>query len=121
MEKGLKWKFFLIVGICALSVYLLYPIGESLNLGLDLRGGVYLVYRVDDTKLPDDMQESEAVAGAAEEQAAELNEVTSRTKQLKRYARPLGDILERFETDAEHEFVFSGGPSQTTRTPGDEE
>ncbi|PSP92806.1 HAMP domain-containing protein [Halobacteriales archaeon QS_4_62_28] len=67
------------------------------------------------------MQESETVAGAAEEQAAELNEVSSRAKQLKRYARPLGDILERFETDAEHEFVFSGGPSQTTRTPKDEE
>jgi len=67
------------------------------------------------------MQESETVAGAAEEQAAELNEVSSRAKQLKRYARPLGDILERFETDAEHEFVFSGGPSQTTRMPEDEE
>ena len=62
------------------------------------------------------MAESETVAGAAEEQAAELNEVSSRAEQLKRYARPLGDILERFETEAEHEFVFSGGPSQTTRT-----
>lgn len=67
------------------------------------------------------MEESETVAGAAEEQAAELNEVSSRAEQLKRYARPLGDILERFETEAEHEFVFSGGPSQTTRSQdGDE-
>lgn len=57
------------------------------------------------------MAESESVAGAAEEQAAELNEVSSRAEKLKRYASPLGDILGRFETEAEHEFVFSGGPS----------
>jgi methyl-accepting chemotaxis protein len=65
------------------------------------------------------MAESETVAGAAEEQAAELNEVSSRAEKLKRYARPLGDILERFETEAEHEFVFSGGPSQSTRDADD--
>ncbi|WP_424004408.1 HAMP domain-containing protein [Haloarcula salina] len=59
------------------------------------------------------MSETETVAGAAEEQAAELNEVSSRAEQLKRYAKPLGDILNRFETEAEHEFVFSGGPSQS--------
>ncbi|WP_254271305.1 PDC sensor domain-containing protein [Haloarcula marina] len=58
------------------------------------------------------MAESETVAGAAEEQAAELNEVSSRAERLKRYAQPLGDILGRFQTEAEHEFVFSGGPSQ---------
>jgi len=67
------------------------------------------------------MAESETVAGAAEEQAAELNEVSSRAQQLKRYARPLGDILDRFETEAEHEFVFSGGPSQTTRTTDEDD
>jgi len=66
------------------------------------------------------MAESENVAGAAEEQAAELNEVSSRAEKLKRYARPLGDILNRFETEAEHEFVFSGGPSQATRDEGDD-
>ncbi len=66
------------------------------------------------------MAETENVAGAAEEQAAELNEVSSRAEKLKRYARPLGDILNRFETEAEHEFVFSGGPSQTTQTDEDD-
>jgi methyl-accepting chemotaxis protein len=66
------------------------------------------------------MAESENVAGAAEEQAAELNEVSSRAEKLKRYARPLGDILNRFETEAEHEFVFSGGPSQSTSDEDDE-
>ncbi|GGN88685.1 MULTISPECIES: HAMP domain-containing protein [Haloarcula] len=68
----------------------------------------------------DMMSESETVAGAAEEQAAELNEVSSRAERLKRYAQPLGDILNRFETEAEHEFVFSGGPSQGLAEHDDE-
>ncbi|MEF8975445.1 MAG: methyl-accepting chemotaxis protein [Halapricum sp.] len=61
------------------------------------------------------MSESETVAGAAEEQAAELNEVSSRANDLQRYASPLREILEEFDTEAEHEFVFSSdvgsGPS----------
>jgi protein-export membrane protein SecD len=61
MEKGLTWKFFLILGICVLSAYLLYPISQSLNLGLDLRGGVYLVYRIDESKLSSDQSEGAAV------------------------------------------------------------
>jgi len=58
------------------------------------------------------LPETENVAGAAEEQAAELNEVTSRADRLKRYAKPLGDIVNKFETDDEHEFVFSTGPTE---------
>jgi methyl-accepting chemotaxis protein len=57
------------------------------------------------------MAESENVAGAAEEQAAELNEVSERAQDLQRYASPLRDILDRFETEAEHEFVFTTGPT----------
>jgi methyl-accepting chemotaxis protein len=55
------------------------------------------------------MAESENVAGAAEEQAAELNEVSSRAQELVRYAQYLGDGLNNFETDEEHEFVFQTG------------
>ena len=55
------------------------------------------------------MSESENVAGAAEEQAAELNEVSSRAEELVRYAQYLGDGLNNFETDEEHEFVFQTG------------
>jgi methyl-accepting chemotaxis protein len=62
--------------------------------------------------LTDDMMaESQQVAGAAQEQAAELNQVHERADDLQRYAEPLRDILERFETDQEHEFVFSVGPT----------
>jgi len=63
------------------------------------------------------MAESENVAGAAEEQAAELNEVGERAHDLQRYAQPLRDILNRFETEAEHEFVFSVGPTGGSATP----
>jgi len=56
------------------------------------------------------MAESENVAGAAEEQAAELNEVTQRAEDLSRYARPLREVLDRFETESEHEFYFPTGP-----------
>jgi len=56
------------------------------------------------------MAEAENVAGAAEEQAAELNEVTQRAEDLARYARPLREVLDRFETESEHEFYFPTGP-----------
>jgi methyl-accepting chemotaxis protein len=56
------------------------------------------------------MAESESVAGAAEEQAAELNEVTQRADDLTRYARPLQEVIDRFETESEHEFYFPTGP-----------
>jgi len=63
------------------------------------------------------MAESQHVAGAAEEQAAELNEVSERANDLQRYAAPLRDILGRFETEAEHEFVFSVGPTGGIASP----
>ncbi len=66
----------------------------------------------------DTMAESQHVAGAAEEQAAELNGVSERAHDLQRYAQPLRDILGRFETEAEHEFVFSVGPTGGAQSPG---
>ena len=56
------------------------------------------------------MAEAENVAGAAEEQAAELNSVSQQARDLTRYARPLRDVLESFETEEEHEFYFPTGP-----------
>ena len=64
--------------------------------------------------------ETDNVSAAAEEQAAELNEVSERANDLQRYAQPLRDILGRFETEAEHEFVFSVGPTGSAG-PGVEE
>ena len=56
--------------------------------------------------------EAEDASETSKQQAEQLDEVSERADRLKRYAKPLGGILDRFETAAEHEFVFSGGPSQ---------
>ncbi|QSG06981.1 HAMP domain-containing protein [Halapricum desulfuricans] len=66
------------------------------------------------------MAESENVAGAAEEQAAELNEVSQRAEDLSRYARPLKEVLDRFETESEHEFYFPTGPGSGEAARPDE-
>ncbi len=42
----IRVRFAIIVGLALLCVYLIYPIGESINLGLDLRGGIHIVMRV---------------------------------------------------------------------------
>ena len=49
------------------------------------------------------LAESELVAGAAEEQAAEINEVSQRAEELTEYARPLRSVLDEFEIDADPE------------------
>ena len=45
MTKNLQWKVATIVAVLALSVWAFYPL-EKVHLGLDLRGGVHLVLRV---------------------------------------------------------------------------
>ena len=46
MAKNLRWKLLVIVGVVALSVWAFYPPDQKVRLGLDLKGGVHLVMRV---------------------------------------------------------------------------
>ena len=46
MNKNLRWKVVLILSVIALSVWAFYPPGQKVNLGLDLRGGVHMIMRV---------------------------------------------------------------------------
>ncbi len=46
MVKNLRWKLLVIVGVIALSVWSFYPPARKIRLGLDLKGGVHLVMRV---------------------------------------------------------------------------
>jgi preprotein translocase subunit SecD len=46
VKKNLRWKVLAIVAVIALSVWSFYPPGTKVNLGLDLKGGVHLVMRV---------------------------------------------------------------------------
>ncbi len=66
MDKGLIWKAAIILLAIGLAAYALYPIQENLTLGLDLQGGVYLVYEIDETELEEDMDRGEAVTRALE-------------------------------------------------------
>jgi preprotein translocase subunit SecD len=46
MAKNLRWKVIVILGVIALSVFAFYPPDRKIKLGLDLKGGVHLVLRV---------------------------------------------------------------------------
>src|SRR5829696_6621533 len=46
MAKNLRWKLLLIAGVVALAVFAFYPPDQKVRLGLDLKGGVHLVLRV---------------------------------------------------------------------------
>ena len=46
MNKNLQWRLLLIAVVIGLSVWAFYPPGQKVKLGLDLKGGVHLVLRV---------------------------------------------------------------------------
>ena len=46
MSKNLRWKALVILAVIALSVFAFYPPDQKVRLGLDLKGGVHLVMRV---------------------------------------------------------------------------
>lgn len=46
MKKNLRWKIILVLAVLALAIFLAYPPGEKINLGLDLSGGIHLVLQV---------------------------------------------------------------------------
>ena len=46
MTKNLRWKVLSIIGVVVVAVFAVYPPEDEIRLGLDLRGGVHLVLRV---------------------------------------------------------------------------
>ena len=46
MAKNLQWKVLTIVGVVLAAVFAVYPPEDKIRLGLDLRGGVHMVMRV---------------------------------------------------------------------------
>ena len=46
MNKSLRWRALIILGVVALSAWAVYPPDQKVKLGLDLKGGVHLVLRV---------------------------------------------------------------------------
>ena len=46
MAKNLRWKVLIILGVVGLAIWSFYPPDQKVKLGLDLKGGVQLVLRV---------------------------------------------------------------------------
>lgn len=46
MKKNLQWKAAIILAVAGLSVWSFYPLDKKVNLGLDLKGGIHLVMKV---------------------------------------------------------------------------
>lgn len=46
MNKSLRWRVLIILGVVAVSLWAIYPPSQRIKLGLDLEGGVHLVLRV---------------------------------------------------------------------------
>jgi preprotein translocase subunit SecD len=46
MKKDLRWKSILVLAVIVLAIFLAYPPGEKIHLGLDLEGGMHLVLEV---------------------------------------------------------------------------
>jgi len=54
MQRNIKWKLILVIIIIGLAFWLQYPLSEKINLGLDLKGGMHLVLKVDASNLSEE-------------------------------------------------------------------
>jgi preprotein translocase subunit SecD len=53
VRRDLRWKLAIIVLVIGLSVWFTFPLGQRMNLGLDLQGGMHLVLEVEAEKAVD--------------------------------------------------------------------
>src|SRR5512147_1978266 len=66
MSKGLKTRFLIILGVLVACIACAWPIQKRINLGLDLKGGMYLVLKIENGKLATDKAKEDAVLRAIE-------------------------------------------------------
>ncbi|MFQ5789652.1 MAG: protein translocase subunit SecD [Acidobacteriota bacterium] len=65
MKKNLRWKFFLIAVVVAVFAWSRYPPQDEIKLGLDLKGGIHLIMKVN---------EEDALSAITDETAEALSE-----------------------------------------------
>ncbi|MFA5060253.1 MAG: protein translocase subunit SecD [Candidatus Omnitrophota bacterium] len=53
MDKNLQGRILLICAVIAACLYCIFPIQKRINLGLDLKGGMHVVLKVETEKLPE--------------------------------------------------------------------
>ena len=70
-NKSLLWRWLVLIGLCALSIWRAYPPSEQFNLGIDLQGGYRFVLGVDydkmeetDGKAPSEQEKNDALQKA---------------------------------------------------------
>jgi len=66
MYRYSNWLMLFILGLIALAIWAVYPLGEKIHLGLDLKGGMHLVLEADTSKLPPGENVKDAVATGLE-------------------------------------------------------
>ncbi len=65
MSKNLRNRFLIILGVIVTCIAFVWPINKRINLGLDLKGGMHLILKVDTSKLAEKAKE-DAVLRAME-------------------------------------------------------
>lgn len=65
MNKNLRTRVLLILGVIAAALYFTFPVEKHINLGLDLKGGMHLVLKVETEKIPEKSR-NDAVLRAVE-------------------------------------------------------
>ena len=53
MNKSLRTRILIILGVVATAAYFTFPLDKRINLGLDLKGGMHVILKVETDKLPD--------------------------------------------------------------------
>ncbi len=61
MTKNLKTRLLIIVGVIAASLFFALPFEQKINLGLDLKGGMHLVLKVETDKISEDARKDAVV------------------------------------------------------------
>ena len=120
MSKNLRWKILTVLAVVALSAWAIYPIGERIRLGLDLKGGVHLVLRVhtDDalrveTETALERMRSELVKGGATGVTGRLVDIT--TFEVTGVPDGQDALVRQLSTEVENTFNRESGAGGTYR------
>jgi preprotein translocase subunit SecD len=107
MKRNLLWRGLLILAVIIASVALAYPPQKKINLGLDLRGGMYLVLQVhteDALRAETDIDMAKLVQQAKDEKLGDLKAQRTGDSQFEVAGVPpdakgaLGQIADRYLT-----------------------
>src|SRR3954466_14896535 len=120
MPKNLRWRLLAIAAVVVLGAWMIYPLDKKVQLGLDLKGGVHLVLRVQtdealrvESETSMERLRSELVkAGATGVTAAVINPTTFEVRGVPDAQTPL---LRQLATEIEHTYNRESGVGGTYR------